>query len=66
MHSNLTLLNFHRHIFLGFSKNGQFVLSYTYHVEADEHTAYPIYVYRLQWWRFQPYRLLRKVGSNPV
>ena len=51
-----------RHIFLGFSKNGHFVLSYTFHVEADEHTAYPIYVYRLQWWRFRPYKLLKKVN----
>ena len=53
-------LNF-RHVFLGFTKCGQFVLSYTHHVEADEHTAYPIYVYRLQWWRFVPYKRLRKV-----
>ncbi len=52
------------HVFLGFTKNGHFVLSYTLHVEADEHTAYPIYVYRLQWWRFVPYKRLKKVFSN--
>jgi len=48
-------------VFLGFTKNGQFVLSYTLNVEADEHTAYPIYAYRLQWWHFVPYKKLRKV-----
>ncbi len=30
-------------------------------MEADEHTAYPIYVYRLQWWLFRPYKRLKKV-----
>lgn len=52
---------FCRHVFLGFSKSGQFVLSYTLHVEQDEQTAYPVYVYRLQWWHFVPYKRLRKV-----
>ncbi|KAK2177709.1 hypothetical protein NP493_583g02001 [Ridgeia piscesae] len=50
-------------VFLGFTKNGQFVLSYTLNVEADEHTAYPIYAYRLQWWHFVPYKKLRKVAQ---
>ncbi|KAK2152086.1 hypothetical protein LSH36_340g06043 [Paralvinella palmiformis] len=51
------------HVFLGFTKNGHFVLSYTLHVEADEHTAYPIYVFRLHFWRFIPYKKLKKVGE---
>ncbi|XP_064624795.1 DDB1- and CUL4-associated factor 15-like [Lineus longissimus] len=51
------------HVFLGFSKNGQFVLSYSLHLEADEHTAFPVYVYRLHWWHFVPNRTLRQVSE---
>lgn len=51
------------HIFLGFSKDGQFVISYTFQYETDELT-YPIYVYRLHWWHFVPYKRLRKVSIS--
>ncbi|XP_046374752.1 DDB1- and CUL4-associated factor 15-like [Haliotis rufescens] len=51
------------HVFLGFTKSGQFVLSYSLHVDADEHTAYPVYVYRLHWWRFVPERPLELVSE---
>ena len=63
----LTIVDFtFSSVFLGFTKNGQFVLSYTLNVEADEHTAYPIYAYRLQWWHFVPYKKLRKVSTSSV
>ncbi|CAH1243511.1 DCAF15 [Branchiostoma lanceolatum] len=42
------------HVFLGFTKDGQFVLSYTQLVESDEYSGYPIYEYRLHWWVLQP------------
>ncbi|XP_014676554.1 PREDICTED: DDB1- and CUL4-associated factor 15-like [Priapulus caudatus] len=51
------------HVFLGFTKNGQFLLSYTLQVDAEEHTAYPIYLYRLHWWLFVPHRELKKVAT---
>ncbi|XP_013412885.1 DDB1- and CUL4-associated factor 15 isoform X2 [Lingula anatina] len=51
------------HVFLGFTKDGQYVLSYTVTVEADEHSAYPIYVYRLQWWLFLPHKPMTKVSE---
>ena len=46
---------------MGFSRCGQYVLSYTVQLEADEHTAYPVHVYRLQWWHFVPLKPLEKV-----
>ncbi|XP_076353579.1 uncharacterized protein LOC143248774 isoform X1 [Tachypleus tridentatus] len=51
------------HVFLGFTKNGQFLLSYTLHVVADDHTAFPYNIYRLHWWLFVPYRPLLKVSE---
>lgn len=46
---------------MGFAIQGNFLLSYTQNVEADEHTAFPIYVYRLHWWKFTPHKRLKKV-----
>ncbi|XP_033122001.1 DDB1- and CUL4-associated factor 15-like [Anneissia japonica] len=51
------------HVFLGFSKDGQFVLSYTLNVEADDHTAFPIYVYRLHWWKFNNAQPMDRVSE---
>ncbi|XP_072019398.1 DDB1- and CUL4-associated factor 15-like [Amphiura filiformis] len=51
------------HVFLGFSKDGQFVLSYTLNVHADDHTAYPVYVYKLYWWRFRDNQPMQKVSE---
>ncbi|XP_078574110.1 uncharacterized protein LOC144860638 [Branchiostoma floridae x Branchiostoma japonicum] len=42
------------HVFLGFTKDGQFVLSYTQLMEAEAHTGYPYYEYHLHWWVLQP------------
>ncbi|XP_074642049.1 DDB1- and CUL4-associated factor 15-like isoform X2 [Tubulanus polymorphus] len=51
------------HVFLGFSKCGTFVVSYSLHVEADEHTAFPLNMYKLHWWHFIPNKSLREVSS---
>nr|XP_006812606.1 PREDICTED: uncharacterized protein LOC102805067 [Saccoglossus kowalevskii] len=51
------------HVFLGFTKDGQFILSYTLRVEANEHTALPVYVYRLYWWLFKYYQPMVKVSE---
>ncbi len=56
------------HIFLGFSKCGQFLLSYTQTSSdldlatggADLHIKYN---YRLHWWLFVPYRRAKKVAE---
>ncbi|KAK7054582.1 DDB1-and CUL4-substrate receptor 15, WD repeat, partial [Halocaridina rubra] len=51
------------HIFLGFTKCGQFLLSYTHSSDADDHTLQMIHRYRLHWWVFVPYAPLRKVAE---
>ncbi|XP_063606430.1 uncharacterized protein LOC134781245 [Penaeus indicus] len=51
------------HIFLGFTKCGQFVLSYTHSCDTDDHTLQMIHRYRLHWWVFVPYAPLRKVAE---
>ncbi|KAL4238832.1 protein ubiquitination [Mactra antiquata] len=51
------------HVFLGFTKCGQFIVSYTCHMDAEEITGLPYYVYYLQWWWFVPSRPLIKVSE---
>ncbi|XP_071484568.1 DDB1- and CUL4-associated factor 15-like [Diadema antillarum] len=51
------------HVFLGFSKDGNFVLSYTLNVDTNEHTAFPVYIYQLHWWRFNHYKAMEKVSE---
>ncbi|XP_053574143.1 DDB1- and CUL4-associated factor 15 isoform X2 [Bombina bombina] len=46
------------HIFLGFSKCGRFVLSYTSHVLDDD---FSFYTYHLYWWQFHVHSKLRLV-----
>ncbi|XP_072005843.1 DDB1- and CUL4-associated factor 15 [Engystomops pustulosus] len=46
------------HVFLGFSKCGRFVLSYTSDVLDDD---FSFYSYHLYWWQFQVHRKLRLV-----
>ena len=62
----LNLINYthylYRYVFLGFTKDGQFVISYSLQVDTDENTGFlPVYVYNLQWWWFIPYKPLKKV-----
>ena len=54
------------HIFMGFSKCGQFLLSYTQsEADVDLVTLVPHfhYHYRLHWWLFVPYRKAKKVAE---
>ncbi|XP_050712340.1 uncharacterized protein LOC126996160 isoform X2 [Eriocheir sinensis] len=51
------------HVFLGFTKCGQFVLSYTHSSDTDDHTLQMEHRYRLHWWVFVPYSPLRKVAE---
>lgn len=53
------------HIFLGFSKCGQFLLSYT-QTTADIELMGDIHInyhYRLHWWSFIPYKRAKKVAE---
>ncbi|CAH1773548.1 unnamed protein product [Owenia fusiformis] len=50
-------------VFLGFSKDGRFVMSYSLQMEALDHTVSPVYIYRLQWWQFVPYRPLKQISE---
>ncbi|XP_038068426.1 DDB1- and CUL4-associated factor 15-like [Patiria miniata] len=51
------------HVFLGFSKDGQFVLSYTLNVDVEDHTSFPVYIYQLFWWRYRDNQPMYKVSE---
>ncbi|KAH3853973.1 DDB1- and CUL4-associated factor 15-like [Dreissena polymorpha] len=51
------------YVFLGFTKCGQFVVSYTCHMDAEEQSGLPCYMFKLQWWWFVPSRPLVKVSE---
>jgi len=52
------------HIFLGFSKCGQFLLSYTQTSTENEQFDLSFnYYYRLHWWLFLPYSKARKIAE---
>ncbi|KAJ4439787.1 hypothetical protein ANN_07915, partial [Periplaneta americana] len=51
------------HVFLGLSRCGQFLLSYTYTTELDVMTFNQVYKYRLHWWAFVPHQQVRKVSE---
>jgi hypothetical protein len=48
----------HRHIFLGFSKCGRYVLSYTSSSGDDD---FSFYIYHLYWWEFNVHSKLKLV-----
>ncbi|NWI02857.1 DCA15 factor, partial [Tichodroma muraria] len=50
------------HIFLGFSKCGRYVLSYTSSSGDDD---FSFYLYHLYWWEFNVHSKLRLVGDTP-
>lgn len=50
------------HVFLGFSKCGQFLLSYTTTTADVDLVGFGVYYhYRLHWWLFLPYKRAKKV-----
>ena len=51
----------HRHIFLGFSKCGRYVLSYTSSSGDDD---FSFYIYHLYWWEFNVHSKLKLVGPG--
>lgn len=51
------------HVFLGFTKCGQFVVSYTLQMDESERTGLPFYTYKLHWWWFVPSRPLVKISE---
>jgi len=50
-----------RHVFLGFSRDGQFVFSYTMQVDVNNAMSLAGNCYKLQCWLFTPYRSLELV-----
>jgi len=50
-----------RHVFLGFTRDGQFVLSYTVQVDVDNAVSAASNCYTLYCWLFIPYKPLRLV-----
>lgn len=56
-----------RHIFLGFTKCGRYVLSYTSDYGEDDDFSF--YIYHLYWWEFNLHSRLKQVkkaGSHTV
>lgn len=51
-----------RHIFLGFSKCGRYVLSYT----SSSGDDFSFYIYHLYWWEFNVHSKLKLVGPAPL
>ena len=51
----------HRHIFLGFSKCGRYVLSDTSSSGDDD---FSFYIYHLYWWEFNVHSKLKLVGPG--
>jgi len=52
------------HVFLGFSRCGQFLLSYTQtNTENEQFDLSFNYYYRLHWWLFTPYSKARKIAE---
>jgi len=49
------------HILLGFSKCGQFLMTYTHSVELEVNLLTVMHKYKLHWWSFVPYRQAAKV-----
>ncbi|XP_046388655.1 DDB1- and CUL4-associated factor 15 [Ischnura elegans] len=50
------------HVFMGLSRCGQFLMSYTHTVEPDN-SFDMVYRYRLHWWTFVPSQRSRKVAE---
>jgi len=50
------------YVFLGFSKSGHFVISYSLQIGADDDLQAD-HVYRLQWWLFVPCKRLKLVSE---
>lgn len=52
-----------RHIFLGFTKCGRYVLSYT--SDCGEDDDFSFYIYHLYWWEFNLHSRLKQVNRFP-
>ena len=57
----MMLMSMCSHVFLGFSRDGQFVFSYTMQVEVNSAVSVAGNSYKLQCWLFTPYRPLHLV-----
>lgn len=51
------------HVFMGFSKDGEFVISYTLLLDFGEDSAMPYYSYKLHWWKFRDRQPMVKVSE---
>lgn len=54
-------LLFHRHVILGFTKDGRYLISYCLRIDSDDSSPLPHYVYSLHWWQFNQHRPLVQV-----
>lgn len=60
-HSGVTNLFGSRHVFLGFTKCGRYILSYTRDCGEDD---FSFYTYHLYWWEFNLHSRLKQVKEK--
>ena len=63
---NEIFLSFFRHVILGFTKNGRYLISYCLKIDNDDSSPLPSYVYSLHWWEFNQHRPLIQVGKTCI
>lgn len=52
-----------RHVILGFTKSGKYLISYCLKIESDDASPVPSYHYSLHWWQFDQQSPLVQVGN---
>ena len=52
-----------RHVILGFTKSGKYLISYCLKIESDDASPVPCYHYSLHWWQFDQQSPLIQVGN---
>ena len=52
MVSEIFFLSPNRHVVLGFTKNGRYLISYCLQIDNNDTSPMPRYIYSLHWWEF--------------
>ena len=55
----------YRHVILGFTKNGRYLISYSLKIDNDDSSPLLCYVYSLHWWEFNQHKPLVEVNHAP-
>lgn len=61
--NNNFIYNYYRHVLLGFTKSGEYLMSYCQKIESDNAFGFSSYTYTLHWWRFNLMKPLHEVAN---